>query len=211
MDNEQTQINGMNPQMPNQENTVYATNRIAPGMQNMQGAPAGQNWNYPNPPAPPKKKNNTVAIILLIVVVLLLAGLIAFLLLKDNGKDVPTAQPETTKTETTTPATQTADKSATAVETPVAEAATQQEVETKEKVAPAEQKNNTPDFKIGYITDPVDDYVNVRKGPGTDYDIVNELYVGDKIYYTKGSGNWRKVYDLNKRYLGYIYYDRIVK
>ena len=62
----------------------------------------------------------------------------------------------------------------------------------------------------GIITDPVDDYVNVRKGPGTNYEVVTTLDVGDEVYYTSGSGNWMKVYDMGENYLGYVYYDRII-
>jgi len=77
---------------------------------------------------------------------------------------------------------------------------------TKSKSAP------TPsiEYMTGIITDPVDDYVNVRKGPGTNYEVVTTLDVGDEVYYTSGSGNWMKVYDLGENYLGYVYYDRII-
>ena len=77
---------------------------------------------------------------------------------------------------------------------------------TKSKSAP------TPsiEYMTGIITDPVDDYVNVRKGPGTNYEVVTTLDVGDEVYYTSGSGNWMKVYDMGENYLGYVYYDRII-
>ncbi len=61
----------------------------------------------------------------------------------------------------------------------------------------------------GYITDPKDGYVNIRKGPGTNYAIVGRLDVGTYVYYSAGSSNWLKVYDRGRRFLGYVYYDRI--
>lgn len=67
------------------------------------------------------------------------------------------------------------------------------------------------DFRSGYITDPVDSYVNIRKGPGTNYAITGRLNVGTFVYYTRTGSNWYKVYNSSKRYLGYIYYDRIIK
>lgn len=64
-------------------------------------------------------------------------------------------------------------------------------------------------FMSGYITDPRDSYVNIRKGPGTNYAIVGRLQVGTYVYYTAGGSNWLKVYNRSKKYLGYVYYDRI--
>lgn len=64
-------------------------------------------------------------------------------------------------------------------------------------------------FMSGYITDPRDNYVNLRKGPGTNYAIVGRLEVGTYVYYSAGSSNWLKVYDRGRRFLGYVYYDRI--
>ncbi len=64
-------------------------------------------------------------------------------------------------------------------------------------------------YRSGHITDPRDSYVNIRKGPGTNYAITGRLNVGTFVYYTKTGSNWYKVYNSNKRYLGYIYRDRI--
>lgn len=63
-------------------------------------------------------------------------------------------------------------------------------------------------LKSGTIVDPRDNYVNVRKGPGTKYAIVSQLWVGTSVYY-EGSSGWVKVYNKNKQFLGYVYYDRI--
>ena len=65
------------------------------------------------------------------------------------------------------------------------------------------------DYHRGYLIDPKDTYVNVRKGPGTDYPIVRPLDTFTDIYYTKTGSKWYKVYDTNLNYLGYVYYDRI--
>lgn len=79
--------------------------------------------------------------------------------------------------------------------------------------APAAEQEQTlkPGYQSGYITDPVDDYVNVREGPGTNYSILSTLDIDDEVYYTQGNGNWRQVYDTDYNYLGYVYYDRIRK
>lgn len=69
--------------------------------------------------------------------------------------------------------------------------------------------NRARNYRSGYITDPTDSYVNVRKGPGTNYAIATRLYVGDFVYFTSGSGSWVKVYNSDYRYLGYVYRNRI--
>lgn len=66
-------------------------------------------------------------------------------------------------------------------------------------------------YHEGYIVDPVDNYVNIRKGPGTNYAIVGRLDTYTDVYYTTTSTNWHKVYDRNYNYLGYVYHDRIKK
>ena len=73
-------------------------------------------------------------------------------------------------------------------------------------------------FFYGQIRDPVDNYVNVRKGPGTNYAIVDQKYVGSCIYFQKTNTNWLKVYEEEYLYdeetwklnhIGYVYKDRI--
>lgn len=71
--------------------------------------------------------------------------------------------------------------------------------------------NSSGNYNKGYIVDPVDDYVNVRKGPGTNYSIVGRLNTNTNVYYTTTGSNWYKVYDSNYNYLGYVYHDRIIK
>ena len=66
-----------------------------------------------------------------------------------------------------------------------------------------------PSFKSGYITDPTDSYVNVRRGPGTKYAICARLDVGTFVYYTKTNTDWVKVYDSEETYLGYVYKTRV--
>ena len=70
-------------------------------------------------------------------------------------------------------------------------------------------------FYKAEITDPRDDYVNVRKGPGTNYPVVGKLSVGDEIFYKKTSTNWLEVYTtdselyngffMGPRTIGYMY------
>ena len=78
------------------------------------------------------------------------------------------------------------------------------------KVGTNNSGNNTSDnLRYGRIVDPRDNYVNVRRGPGTNYAISTQLYVGTNVYYAKTSSNWYKVYNSKKQYLGYIYKDRV--
>ena len=60
----------------------------------------------------------------------------------------------------------------------------------------------------GMIIDPTDNYVNVRKGPGTNYPIVRTLDVDETIDYEKTKSGWYKVYWGNK-FLGYVHKSRI--
>lgn len=69
--------------------------------------------------------------------------------------------------------------------------------------------SSSTNYRSGYITDPTDSYVNVRRGPGTNYAIASRLNVGAFVYYTKYSKTWYKVYNKNKSFLGYIYYNRV--
>lgn len=68
---------------------------------------------------------------------------------------------------------------------------------------------STTNYRSGYITDPKDSYVNVRRGPSINNSIVGRLDVGTFVYYTKTGTNWYKVYNRNKSFLGYIYHDRV--
>lgn len=79
------------------------------------------------------------------------------------------------------------------------------------RVNPNSRYDSAPaiNYRSGYITDPDDYYVNIRRGPGTNYPIVGRLDVGTHVYYTKENSRWYKVYNRNKKYLGYIYYDRV--
>lgn len=69
--------------------------------------------------------------------------------------------------------------------------------------------NNASSFRSGYITDPKDTYVNVRKGPGIDYPIIGRLDVGSFVFYQPVSSEWVKIYDNNKRMLGFVAKNRI--
>lgn len=71
-------------------------------------------------------------------------------------------------------------------------------------------------YYYGEVTDPKDDYVNIRKGPGTNYPVVEKLDVGDHVHFQKSNGSWLKVYEEhtqflsgNYSFLGYIYKDRV--
>lgn len=77
------------------------------------------------------------------------------------------------------------------------------------KVNPNSNANTTPAYQSGHITDPVDTYVNLRKGPGTNYAITGRLDTGTFVYYQPAATGWVKVYDDNKTFLGYVAKNRI--
>ena len=77
------------------------------------------------------------------------------------------------------------------------------------KVNPNSGSSDGNAFLSGVITDPTDSYVNVRRGPGTNYAISSRLDVGTRIYYVRTGTNWVKVYDRGKNYLGYVAASRI--
>lgn len=72
------------------------------------------------------------------------------------------------------------------------------------------RKKTTSDTKLrkGTITDPVDNYVNIRKGPGTNYYVCGQLLVGSDIHYIPYNSGWVKVYEY-ERFLGYVAKNRI--
>ena len=47
----------------------------------------------------------------------------------------------------------------------------------------------------GEVKDPRDEYVNIRKGPGTNYPIVGKVYVGNFLIFKKTDSNWYEVYN----------------
>ena len=61
---------------------------------------------------------------------------------------------------------------------------------------------------VGIIIDPTDNYVNVRKGPGTNYPIVHRLDINTVIDYEKTNNGWYKVFWGNT-FLGYVHKSRI--
>lgn len=75
------------------------------------------------------------------------------------------------------------------------------------------------DYYYGEVTDPKDDYVNIRKGPGTNYPVVQKTDVGEYVCFQKTNGAWLKVYEYERNnsdsfsgnfsLLGYIYKDRV--
>ena len=81
-------------------------------------------------------------------------------------------------------------------------------------------------YYAGEIIDPVDNYVNVRKGPGTNYAVVRRVHTIDwcvdhdmadsatdsgRFFYQKTNSNWWKLYDRPGKFVGYIYFDRLRK
>lgn len=77
------------------------------------------------------------------------------------------------------------------------------------KVNPETGASQPSSLMRGTITDPVDSYVNVRRGPGTNYAISSQLSVGTTVYYEVANKNWAKVYNSKKTFLGYVALSRI--
>ena len=53
------------------------------------------------------------------------------------------------------------------------------------------------------VSDSVGDSLNVRKGPGTNYDVVKELNIGDKVTVVEWDGNWAHI-TVNGEDVGYV-------
>ena len=65
-------------------------------------------------------------------------------------------------------------------------------------------------LKLGKIVDPEDSYVNIRKGPGTNYAIVGRLNIGTQVLYKPVNSKWMKIYNkVSERFLGYVASSRI--
>ncbi len=65
--------------------------------------------------------------------------------------------------------------------------------------------------KVGKVKDE-DGYTNIRKGPGTKYDIVGKVKDGGYILYSGGSNNqWYKVYKQDGTFRGYMARNKIMK
>lgn len=86
-------------------------------------------------------------------------------------------------------------------------------------------------YYVGDIIDPVDNYVNVRKGPGKNYPIVRKVHTAEwcfdhreeyfdnpkdsgRFFYKKTNGKWWKLYEpawdgTQPKFIGFIYYDRL--
>jgi hypothetical protein len=75
-------------------------------------------------------------------------------------------------------------------------------------------------YYIGEIIDPVGNYINVRKGPGTNNPIVRRVHTKDwcfdneryghptdsgRFFYQKTNSNWWKLYDKPDKFIIYIY------
>jgi len=56
------------------------------------------------------------------------------------------------------------------------------------------------DFFYGEVTDPRDDYVNIRKGPSTNYPVVFKINVSTCILFKKTGNNWYEVYASKQRF-----------
>ena len=72
-------------------------------------------------------------------------------------------------------------------------------------------------YYCGEITDPKDDIVNIRKGPGTNYKVVDKIWVDNFVIFKKTKSNWYQLYgycpmegnDIEPKLMGYIYKDRV--
>ncbi len=69
-------------------------------------------------------------------------------------------------------------------------------------------------LRMGLVKDE-DGYTNIRKGPGTNYEIVDQMPDGMFVHFTKGTKGWHKVYtvytsDGTQEFLGYMAANKIV-
>lgn len=73
-------------------------------------------------------------------------------------------------------------------------------------------------FYVVEIVDPVDNYVNIRKGPGTNYSITRRVHTYDwccdheqpeRWLVKKKKSNWWELYTFSREFVGYIYYNRV--
>lgn len=53
-------------------------------------------------------------------------------------------------------------------------------------------------------------YTNVRKGPGTNYEILTKIKDGSSIYYEYYNKSWYGVYDENMAFIGYMHSSKII-
>lgn len=77
------------------------------------------------------------------------------------------------------------------------------------RVNPNSTSQNAESYKTGYITDPVDTYVNIRKGPGTNFAITGRIDTGTDVYYQPATSGWVKIYNDDKVFLGYVAKSRV--
>lgn len=64
--------------------------------------------------------------------------------------------------------------------------------------------------ELGLVKDE-DGYTNLRKGPGTKYEIVDQIPDGMFVYFTKGANGWHKIFDSAGEFIGYMAGNKIVK
>lgn len=73
-------------------------------------------------------------------------------------------------------------------------------------------------FYVVEIVDPEDNYVNIRKGPGTNYSIIRRVHTYDwccdhnqpeRWLVKKKKSNWWELYTFSREFIGYIYHNRV--
>lgn len=72
-------------------------------------------------------------------------------------------------------------------------------------------------YYCGEITDPSDYTVNIRKGPGTNYPVVQQIWTGEFVIIKKTKSNWYQLYgyclmegeDIQAKFVGYIHKSRV--
>lgn len=77
------------------------------------------------------------------------------------------------------------------------------------RINPNNPTRTEPNYTLGYITDPTDTYVNVRRGPGTKYAICGRLNIGDAVYFQDAGNGWVKIFNNKKQHVGYVAKSRI--
>ena len=84
---------------------------------------------------------------------------------------------------------------------------TNQKVKKQSRNKKSSQRSKT--LQRGIVNDPTDDYVNVRSGPGTKYNVLTTLNVGENVLYEPSTSHWLKVYYEDGSFMGWIFHNRV--
>ncbi|MDC8002731.1 SH3 domain-containing protein [Aureisphaera galaxeae] len=76
---------------------------------------------------------------------------------------------------------------------------------------PSSFNTKKPTFRTGDILVVSAETLNLRKGPGTKYDVLKKLAKNEKLELVEASGSWIRVKLLNKTLSGYVFKKYVIK